>query len=346
MRPNLAITALLLLAAVVSANMTLPSVKAQSTDITDVSYPKHVMFDLERRTTEPPLLVTAAVSYSNAKPGYFLLAAIFDLDSGDVAKGSASTAPGTCTSVGTSATCLIISKSSSGVEFVEFLLAGFSPTMSLAIVAVLLNETGSLFYNSESDYEFAITMTASLELVIRIPLAVSVSVDGVRQAGGNVRLNLVPGLHEISVPNSTELDNVTRLRFEHWVDGINETKRVIRLNHGTTLSAVYVTQFLFSAKSLEGNVAGSGWYDEGSNANFSVPSTVPMNGILGLLGGDWKFQGWYENGELLASSGSGSTIMRQPHTIIAKWEPDYSLPSFVITVASSLGIVVYLRRNS
>jgi hypothetical protein len=336
---------LVLLLTAVSLNTALPGARAQSTNITDVTYPAHALFDLEHRTTDPPLLVKATVSYSDAKAGDILSVVMFDLDSGNAARGTGRAAPEPCNSSAGYAICLMAARSPSAFEFVEFLLVGFKPTMSFAIIAVLFNATGSMIYESESDYEFAITMTSSLALNIRVPSIVAVSVDGVPQPEGNILLNLIPGPHKISIPEIAQLDNVTRLKFERWSDGVNATDRTVGLDHGTTLAAIYATQYLLFTTSSEGNVTGTGWFDEGSNAAFSVSSaTIPMNGIVGLLGGEWKFRGWYENGELLTTSTDSSIIMRQPHSLSARWEPDYTLPVLLFTIAS-LTIIVALMRT-
>jgi hypothetical protein len=347
LRHNAPVAIFLLLLAVVSLNTSLPKVKAQSTNITDVSYPARAKFDLQHRTTDPPLLVKATVSYSGANPEDFLSVSIFDLDSGNLARGTGSAAPEPCNSNAGYAICLMGIRSSSGIEFVEFLLVGFKPTMSFAIVALLFNSTGSMIYESESDYEFAIVMTSSLALSIRVPGIVSVSVDGAQQPEGNVRLNLIPGVHRISVPETAQLDNMTRLKFEHWSDGVNETSRAVQLDRGMMLAAIYTMQYLLAARSPQAIVSGAGWYNDESNATFSVPSTtLRMDGMMGLLGGKWRFQGWYENEELLTTSINGSIVMRQPHSLTAKWEPDYTLPALVFTIAALLILVLYVRRKT
>jgi hypothetical protein len=343
LRQRLAVSVFLLLVAV-SIGMYLPEVKGQITNIVEVSYPKHAMFDLERRTTDPPLLVKSVVSYSEAQPGYSLMTAIFDLDSGDTVKGTVSAVPDPCNTRPPYAACLTRIGSSSGIEYVQFLIAGFKPTMSLALIAVLFDSNGSLIYNSESDYEFAITMTSSLALDVKVPSVVSVSVDGVSQPNGSVLLNLIPGAHRISVPDIALFGNSTRLKFEHWSDWINETDRTIQLGHGTTLAAIYVTQYFLNATSSQANVTGTGWYTEGSNATFSIPSsTLPMKGVLGWLGGKWNLQGWYENGRLLTTLPNGSIVMAQPHLLIARFEPDYSLPALVFTIAALAAIIALAR---
>jgi hypothetical protein len=346
LRPRLAVSMLLLLAAL-SLGMTLPEVKAQMTNIVEVSYPKHALFDLERRTTDPPLLVKSVVSYSEGEPGYSLMTAIFDLDSGDPVKGTVSAVPDPCNTNRSYAACLTRIGSSSGIEYVQFLIAGFKPTMSLALIAVLFDMNGSLIYNSESDYEFAITMTSSLTLDVKVPSVVSVSVDGVSQPNGSVLLNLIPGAHRISVPNIVLFGNSTRLKFEHWSDWNNETDRAIQLGRGTTLAAIYTTQYFLNATSSQVNATGTGWYTEGSNATFSIPSsTLPMKGVMGWLGGKWNFQWWYENGRLLTTLPNGSIVMNQPHFLIAQVEPDYTLPALVLTIGALATIIALTRVRS
>lgn len=337
---------LFVLALAISLILIIPPVHAQTTNITDVSYPRNATFDLEGRTTDPPLLVEATVSYSDAKPGYFLAVGVFDLDSGDVVGGTGSTSAGPCNSG--YARCLIEVKSVSGVEYVQFLLAGYKPSMSMAIIAVLFDETKNLIYNSESDYEFTITMTATLALSVIVPGSVPVTVDGMEQPKGNVRLNLVPGPHTVSVPEIVQLDNVTRLKFQNWSDAINQTSRSVILIYRTSLTAVYVTQYWLDAASPHGNSTGSGWYDEGFSAAFSVQSTtIPMENVLGLLGGKWVFEGWDEEGELFSRSGNGNIVMLGSHSLVALWAPDYTLPLvFVGAIVAVLAIVGVVKRRS
>jgi hypothetical protein len=302
------------------------------------------MFDLETRTTDPPLWVTATVAYSNAKPGFFLEVSIFDLDSGNLVRGSGSASSGLCDTY--YADCSGEVTSPSGVGQFGFLIQGFKATMSLAIIAILYDSSGSLIYNSESDYEFVIRMSSAFVLRISIPTTVAVSVDGVQQHEGNVWLYLAPGPHEISVPDAVQLGNGTRMKFDGWSDGVNDPNRTIYLNQHTNLTATYSTQYLLAATSAQSVVSGSGWYNQGSNATFSVPSaTTPMSGLVGLLGGKWKFEGWYENKEKLTSSTNGSMLMWEPHSVTAQWEPDYTIPVIALIVIALIIIVAFKRKN-
>jgi len=45
----------------------------------------------------------------------------------------------------------------------------------------------------------------------------------------------------------------------------------------------------------------------------------PMSGFLGILGFEWRFQGWYENGKILALAS-----LNQPQDLTAAYQPDYT----------------------
>jgi len=324
-----------------------PIVRAQTTSIVDVTYPRHATFDLERRTADPPLLVSATIAYSQAREGYFLVVGVFDLDSGDLVKGSGGVSSGECDAG--YARCLADVKSDSGVEVVQFLVAGYKPTMSMAIIAVLFDDSKNMIYDSESDFEFVISMTATLSLSVIAPGDVVVIVDGNPQPNGSTHLNLVPGKHAVSVPEIVQVSNFTRLRFKGWADGNNQTDRTISLTYGTALTAVYVTQYWLNAANAQGCAClstGNGWYDEATVASFSVESTsLPMDGVLGLIGAKWVLQGWYENGELLTRSKNGTITMLNPHFVTARWAPDFTLPLVGLAVAAVLAIGLDVRAR-
>lgn len=328
---------------VISLIPIVPAVHAQSTNVTNVTYPGHVSFDLEHGTTDPPLVVEATISYSDAKPGYFLAVGVFDLSSGDPVLGTGGSA-GVCDSK--YAACVIGLTSSSGLDQVQFSLVGYRMTMSMAIVAVLYDQTRNLIYESESDYVFTVTLTYTLALRVRVPGSVSVSVDGTAQPAGSVWLNLVPGDHVVSVPEIVMVDNVTRVKFQHWSDGVQETSRSVSLHHQTLLTAEYVTQYLLNATTLHGRSMGIGWYDEGSTASYSIQSTtVPMENVLGLLGGRWVFEDWYEQGELITKSSSGTVMMIGAHALIAHWTADYTLPVVFLGGLAMVSLVLILIRR-
>ena len=125
-------------------SFSLPSVLAQQTSITNVSFPKNVLYDLEADSTDPPVIVTTTVSYTGAQTGYYLQVGVFQLDDGSLAEGSGSTNPGQCIQSTTDiyAACVVAVKSPSGSEDFNFLLRSRPKRLwNLAIIAVLANSS-------------------------------------------------------------------------------------------------------------------------------------------------------------------------------------------------------------
>lgn len=310
----------------------IPTVRAQTTSISNVVYPASAVYDLDTETSTPPLLVKATVSYEGAGPGFSLATGIFDIDTGNLVAGIGSSSPTSCETTSQYAGCVIPLTSSQGSESVEFLLGRPQNVWNLAIISALWNSTGDTISKSFSDQTFTITVRTGLTLQVQAPIPVQVTVDGMNGTG-TVSLKLAAGNHNLSVPQIVPFDNGTRLRFTRWSDGSAVANRTVALNHDVSLQANYVTQYRLKVISPEVNVTGAGWYDNGSSAILSVPSAdLPMPGLLGALGGKWVFMGWSEDGGPAAGTSTQTVDMSSPHTVTAEWQADYSLPIIILVL--------------
>ena len=334
------ICALLLVCMIVAA----PRVLAQTTNVSHVTYPSTAVYDIDTETSTPPLLVKATVSYEGAKPGFTLVAGVFDLDSGNLASGVASASPSSCETTSEYAGCDIPLSSSQGSDIVEFLLGRPENTWNLALISGLLNNTGSTIDDSISDYTFSITVHTGLTLQVEAPIPVQITVDGTNGTG-IVSLKLPAGSHALSVPEIVPFSNDTRLKFSDWSDGSSAANRTVSLDHDLSLQANYVTQYRLTVFSPDVNVAGSGWYDNGSVAKLTVPATnLPMSGPLGALGARWVFVGWSEDEGALSQPDTQTVDMNSPHTITAEWRADYNLPIVLFALLMlAIGFVVILQ---
>jgi hypothetical protein len=112
---------------------------------------------------------------------------------------------------------------------------------------------------------------------------------------------------------------------------------------------VYLTQHRLSISNQQAVAKGDGWYDDGTLALLSISDTVePTNGLLGILGSICYFQGRYENGNLITPSGHGSVVMNRPHTLVTRWQLDWSrsLACFLIVVGVRVMVaVIFLSRR-
>jgi hypothetical protein len=186
---------------------------------------------------------------------------------------------------------------------------------------------------------------------VKVPNGVPVEVDGIIQPPGSVDGGpLTVGQHSLSVPTMLTVSNVTRLRFDHWSDGLTAPNRSVYAQSDVGLEAFYASQHPLVLNSTLGVTSGAGWYDSNSTAPFSVsPTDFPLNGSLGMLGARLAFKGWYENGNLVSSSATGTIQMNQTHSLTAVWQPDYTIPEMIgaviiIVVAVGAGYVTAKRR--
>ena len=324
-----------------------PSVRAQTTTITNVTYTRSALYDIDTETTNPPLVLNATVSYAEAKAGYYLAAGIFDLDDGNLVSGLGSSSLQSCATTTQFAGCIIPITNAAGSEKVQFLLSHPKGVWNLALVAGILDNEQNLISTSFSDYTFTMVVHSALTLEVDVPSGVAVSVDGVNGTGGSVQLVLAAGSHFVSVPSIIQINNNTRIEFRNWSDGSTNASRSVALNHDIVLHANYVTQYRLQVISPV-SVRGEGWYDTGSNVSLSVQSRiVPLSGFLGILGAKWIFQGWTEDGHEVSGSTLDQVTMNSPHVVAVIWKADYRLPLIVTTLAILLAMVIlYSSRRT
>ncbi len=248
------------------------------------------------------------------------------------------------------ALCKVNISAGSGAERMEFKIGGILGnkrglgTWDLNITAALFDSTGKLVLNSASSIVFAIQQTPAT-LTVVVPADVAVSIDGVKLPSGPAQVPVLLGDHNITVPTIAQVNATTRVRFDHWADGSTDLNRTVFITNDTSLEAVYVTQRLLTVAGLGLTSEGAGWYDEGATATYSVPLVESMSGLFGILGGKLKFQGWYENGELLTDQTTGTITMSKPHTITAVWQTDYSVPAMILVGVLLILAFAYLMAR-
>jgi len=114
------------------------------------------------------------------------------------------------------------------------------------------------------------------------------------------------------------------------------------LTEDAKFEATYVTQYsLTLASPTWENGTRTGWYDKDSVAQLPRVTNQVMNGPLGVLGCNWRFQGWYENGKLLAGPNDAVASMDRPYTLTAHYQPDYTpLIRILILVVGAASVVM------
>lgn len=343
--------ALLVFLFVTSLVLAFPNVYAQSTRIYEVVQPSHAVAG-----GQGPIEVTAIVYYNNTTPGNYLVTGIIDQDTTpqEITPGIVTSSPDLCLNQPVlAALCVAGINAASGAEHLDFKIGGILGgkrgigTWNLNMTTALFDPTHNLIPKTTSTVLFGIQLTP-VALKVTVPASVAVSVDGVQQLPGPAVVGVALGEHNVSVPALVQVDPTTRLMFDHWPDGSTDTNRTIFITSDANITVTYVTQNLLTIAGSQATSTGAGWYNEGETATFSVAPAEPMVGLLGNLGGKVKFQGWYENGQLLTSSTTGTISMNRPHTITAVWQADYSEPALILTGVAIIVAIAYLmvRRRT
>jgi hypothetical protein len=301
-----------------------------------------------------PISVTAKVSYRNSAAGYFLVVGIVDMGSkpAKVVVGIPTSSPDPCAYQPVlEPYCYVATSSSSGTEQLKFKIGGIfgGPkgvgNWNLNMTGILLTPNQTIIENSRSSVLFTIVVSQII-LTVKVPANVAVTVDGVKQPPGPVQVSVTSGQHNISVPNAVQLDNTTRLRFDSWSDGYASLRRTEKINFNQNYEAVYVTQYHLTILDQAASATGQDWYDAGTIATFSVDDTEPMSGILGALGGNLRFQAWYENNAVFTNATIDSIIMDGPHTLTASWKADFTIPIIISAALVALVLVTFAIYRS
>lgn len=151
-------------------------------------------------------------------------------------------------------------------------------------------------------------------------------------------------VHRVQVDPIIQLSTGERYVFSEWSDGSRTVSRTIEASDNVTYVARYTAQYLLTVNSSIGNPRGSGWYYQGSTAGFSVTSPQPVEGLLGVLGGEYVFDRW--SGDSSATTNNASLVMNGPKMVTAIWRVDNTMPYMVFGAIGALVIIallVYMR---
>jgi hypothetical protein len=295
--------------------------------------------------------VSFDLSYSGLTNSEALVAGVFDAVSNTLANGMPSSTPDPCFSLSDpqyagKTICVWALNSTSGTEHVSFQVQ-FPGThiqaYDFSAAGAILTSQGNLAVSTEQS--FSITAGTTVELTVTTSYPVAVTVDGSTTASNPIEL--APGVHTISVPAIVPLDNVSRLRFDHWEDGSSQPNRSVYVVTDTGIEATYVRQYMLTLVSPSVNASGAGWYDDGSYAHFSVPSSQPIPGLIGLIGGKLVFAGWYENGNQITTANTGAISMVDAHALTAQWTEDYTIPLAIfgaVALAIAASVALFVTR--
>ena len=145
-------------------------------------------------------------------------------------------------------------------------------------------------------------------------------------------------------PDLVALSPGARLVFDGWY--LNSQKLpsepgTLIVYGPSTVEGRYKTEYYVNVTSSIGNTEGSGWYAKDSVVSFSTSrSTIGAEGFMGLLGLRRSFSRWIGSDNFIGApvDPQGSLVVREPTTIEAVWQDDWSIV-FMNLITMLLGLI-------
>ena len=134
-------------------------------------------------------------------------------------------------------------------------------------------------------------------------------------AGSDVQLGPAPSIINLST--------VERLRFVGWVENSSESPNLsytVSMSSPRVVTLSYRTQYYVDVQSSYGSVTGAGWYDRGSTATITAPTSSGTWPIPYVLTG-WAVSP--STGNLTRTGDSWSITVNGPYVVQAEWSVDY-----------------------
>jgi hypothetical protein len=202
-----------------------------------------------------------------------------------------------------------------GVQYVFTGWSGDASGTGLTSNPIIMNRPKTAVANWEAGL-YTVTFDKS-------PRQGIITVDGTVYTSLPVVLRWVPGsFHEVVVPLIEEEPGGTRYVFRSWSDGSRLASRTITADKpGAVYIAYYDVQYRLTVYSEHGATTGSGWYDDGAEAVFSVSPGVVRDEAEGV---EYTFKGWVGSGAATCYTGPDNpakVVMTGPIEEFAQWEP-------------------------
>jgi len=151
-------------------------------------------------------------------------------------------------------------------------------------------------------------------------------------------------------PSIINVSTVERLRFTGWSDNGSVSKNLaysVLVTGPVNVTLSYTTQYYVDVSSTYGPVSGSGWYDRGTTATITSPTSS------GTWPVSYRLTGWSVDPptEILNNTGTSWTLtVNGPYVVQAEWGVDY-LPLILLfggsavafTAVAVTAVVVYRR---
>ena len=135
------------------------------------------------------------------------------------------------------------------------------------------------------------------------------------------------------------VENQSRIVFNSWSGDFDSSSPTLTFTMDSphSLNATWTLQYYLSIASSFGEPEGEGWYDSGSNADFSVVSPIEYGNETRRI-----FLGW--DGDFAGTELSGSILMDSPKRLLADWKTEYQLFFTTAGLPENLSISIIVNN--
>ena len=135
---------------------------------------------------------------------------------------------------------------------------------------------------------------------------------------GTMMIYVPSGVTTVEVQKEITSTPDMKLLFTSWDNYGNQNPLKLTINSYADLKANYQAEYLLTLQTEYGEAKGPGWYEQGTNATFSIPSVVASNN-----GTRRVFQTF--SGDSNSTSNASWVIMNAPKHIGAVWKTQYDV---------------------
>lgn len=170
----------------------------------------------------------------------------------------------------------------------------------------------------------SVTVTSSaipVTITTNVLAGTQVIVDGTSYAAPHTAYWEIGTQHQISAASLQTIGSDKRYIYHSWSDGGAQT-HTVTASQPTTITATYSTQYYLTVQSNYGTPQGSGWYDAGASAYFSVEAEVQSGDDSRHSFTSWTGSG---TGGYSGSVREANATMNGPITETANWSTQHYL---------------------
>lgn len=214
-------------------------------------------------------------------------------------------------------------------------------THTIAVDQYVSGGPGVRYYCAQNTLNVTSSVSFTFSYQTQYQFVVETDPSGITQVTGGGWFFAGTSVQTSQAPQMVAGSTGTQYAFKGWeINGSPQTGNPISitLDKPYTAIAKYSTEYQLVVDSAYGNPQGSGYYDAGTMAQFSV--TTPVGFPVQEVFVQWQ-------GDYTGTSPQGSIRMDKPHAVHAVWSTSYLMLIAIIVVAAAIvgGLLVWRSRR-